>query len=201
MGYYIRVLSTSPTKVPFESLVRELQSSGLQGDLTIDDGDAEDWEQLLLRHSDGREIATLEHCAVEEDSLAAEELEEFSEELADGKPASAAKWLLGYFPKVQRIYTFQVLSGVDHLNGWEIMGVLQDYLFSSAPSINQADGEGFTNEDGYHILWQFSDHVTDSWRMAVLEDGQWRRFEMDLGNPAHRAAFFEGKFPEGVRPA
>jgi hypothetical protein len=28
--------------------------------------------------------------------------------------------------------------------------------------------------------------------MAVLKDGQWLSFEMDLGNPEHRAAFPAG---------
>lgn len=35
--------------------------------------------------------------------------------------------------------------------------------------------------------------------MAVLDEtGQWKRFEMDLGNLEHRKAFQEGRVPENV---
>ena len=51
----------------------------------------------------------------------------------------------------------------------------------------------------YHILWQFSDDVEGLWRMALLnDDGSWTRFEMELGNAAHRRSFLEGRVPRGV---
>jgi hypothetical protein len=34
--------------------------------------------------------------------------------------------------------------------------------------------------------------------MAVLRDGKWIRFQMDLGNRKHRKAFLAGKVPDGV---
>jgi hypothetical protein len=34
--------------------------------------------------------------------------------------------------------------------------------------------------------------------MAVLKDGRWIKFEMDLGDPDHRAAFLAGEMPAGV---
>ena len=62
----------------------------------------------------------------------------------------------------------------------------------------QADGEGFTNEEGYHIVWQFSDSVSGPWKMGVLQDGVWRHFSMDLGDPDHRAAFLKGTVPDDL---
>ncbi len=76
------------------------------------------------------------------------------------------------------------------------------YLFSnltSAPSILQADSEGFSNEGGYHILWQFNDSVEGPWWMGVLRDGKWTHFEMDLGNQKQRESFLLGLIPEGSR--
>lgn len=84
-----------------------------------------------------------------------------------------------------------------HLGHWgELLGALGGIL--------QSDNEGFTNEhgyeDGYSILWQFDDRVRGPWKMAVLSpDGHWTAFEMNLGNRAHREAFFSGKLPEGVQ--
>jgi hypothetical protein len=43
--------------------------------------------------------------------------------------------------------------------------------------------------------------VQGSWWMAVLEQGQWRHFEMDLGDRQHRAAFLQGQIPAGVNLA
>ena len=65
-------------------------------------------------------------------------------------------------------------------------------LWERGDAILQADGEGFTNEEGYHIVWQFSDSVSGPCNMGVLQDGVWRHFSMDLGDPDHRAAFLRG---------
>jgi hypothetical protein len=86
-------------------------------------------------------------------------------------------------------------------NGWEVLGAVKNTIWAAAGGVIQADGEGFSNEDGYHILWQFPDDVTGDWWMAVLKDGEWEAFQMDLGNPAHRAAFKAGRIPNGVRLA
>jgi len=77
-----------------------------------------------------------------------------------------------------------------------------DALREHAGGIQQADGEGFSNEDGFHILWQFSEKATGSWWMAVLDEtGKWVTYPMDLGNEKHRKAFKEGRIPPGVSPS
>jgi len=74
-------------------------------------------------------------------------------------------------------------------------------VWTSAPSILQADGEGFSNEAGYCILWQFSDSVRGPWWMGVLRDGEWIHFQMNLGSKRQREAFRKGQIPKGVRYA
>src|SRR5687767_13083898 len=159
MPYYIRVLSTSAARVSLSDLQSAIERDNLRAMLFAEEDADEDWTQLILRHADGREIALIERNLVEEGSLGSEELAEFADEVAECKPANAARWLLDYFPRVQCIYAFQVLSGSDHKNGWEILGAVRNHIWSAAPSILQADNEGFSNEEGYHILWQFSDSV------------------------------------------
>ena len=119
----------------------------------------------------------------------------------DCKPASAAAWLAEYLPTVKTIYAFPLLSGTDEQNGWDILGKVKDLIFTQVVGIIQADREGFSDEKGYHILWQFSNSVKRPWWMSVLKDGQWVRFQMDLGNRKHRAAFFRGQVPAGVKMA
>lgn len=198
MGYYVRVLSTSADCVSLSELQATIKKEKLRATLSADAG-SDDWEQLILSHDDGREIASIERNLVEEGSLGADELAEFADEVAECKPANAAQWLLEYFQRIRCIYAFQVLSGTDHKNGWEILDAVKNRIWTAAPSIFQADNEGFSNEEGYHILWQFSDSVDGDWWMAVLQDGRWNCFEMDLGTQEHRESFFQGQIPDGAK--
>jgi hypothetical protein len=201
MGYYIRVLSTSGECVPLSSLRYALEEKKLSATLSVEGPASDLWAELTLKHGDGREIAVIERNLVEDQSLGYEELAEFADEIADCKPASAAKWLLDYFRGVRCIYTIQVLSRTDQEDSWEVLGAAKNSIWSFAPAILQADFEGFSNEDGYHILWQFSDSVDGPWWMGVLCDDQWKHFRMDLGNHEQREAFMEGRIPEGVELA
>jgi hypothetical protein len=199
MPYYVRVLSTSADSVSLSALQSAIEKDNLFATLSAEEDADEDWTQLILRHTDGREIALIERNLVEEGSLGAEELAEFADEVAECEPANAARWLLDYFPRVRCIYAFQVLNGSDYKNGWEILGAVKNHIWSAAPSILQADNEGFSNEDGYHILWQFSDSVNGNWWMAVMKEGQWNSFQMDLGNRKQRESFCQGQIPKGAK--
>jgi hypothetical protein len=201
MGYRIRVLSTSVDCIPLSALQSAIAEGKLRATISVEGGTSNDWTQLVLRHADGPEVAVMDRSLVEDGSFAAEELAEFTEEIADCKPANAVKWLADYFPRVRCIYCLQLLSGIDRENGWEILGAVKDRIWSYAPSIIQADGEGFTNEDGYHIVWQFSDSVDGTWWMGVLSGGGWKHFQMDLGNRNHRETFFKGQIPDGAKRA
>ena len=75
---------------------------------------------------------------------------------------------------------------------------LRAHLWERGDAILQADNEGFTNEEGFHIVWQFSDSVSGAWNMAVLQDGTWHHFKMDLGDPDHREAFLQRRSAGGL---
>ena len=201
MGYYIRVLSTSADCVPSSELSSEFEKRNLRATLSGVVDTNGDWEQLVLEHSDGQPIASIERNVVQPGSLGAEEISEFSVEVMDCQPAEAATWLCDYFTRVRCIYAFQLLDGTDHRNGWEILAAIKNHIWTAAPSILQADREGFTNEDGYHILWQFSDEVEGDWWMGVLQDGAWQHFQMDLGNRIQRDAFRQGQIPIDAKRA
>ena len=201
MPYYVRVLSTLSDCVSLSQMQSALAAHQGQATLSVEQGTPDDWTQIILSHSDGHEISSIERDVVEEGSLGAAELAEFADEVRLCKPMSASAWLLDYFLHVRCIYAFQLLKGIDHKDGWEIFGSVKSVIWSAAPSILQADCEGFTNEDGYHILWQFNDSVEGTWWMGVLRDGKWTHFEMDLGNRTQRESFFQGLVPEGSKLA
>ena len=199
MGYYIRVLSTSSDCVPLQDLAIALESRNIVAklDCTVDENG--NWTELVALNSDNVEVTFLERNLVEHDSLGAEELAEFVESVPDYKPASAATWLIKTFKNIKTIYAFQILSGAYEDNGWDIVHALQNCVFAQAPSICQADNEGFSNFQGAHILWQFADDVRDSWTMAVLRGKEWYQFEINLENLEHRQAFLDGRVPKGVK--
>jgi hypothetical protein len=198
MGYYVRVLSTSDECVPISTIRRALSKAKQDALLETEVGSETDWDQIVLKHENGPEIASIERNPVGVGSLGQEELQEFRDELKRCKPISAAEWLSVYFDRVKCIYAFQVLSGTEYKNGWDILGTVKSVIWNFAPSVFQADTEGFSNEEGYHILWQFSDSVSGTWWMSVIRNGRWVQFQMELSNPAHRESFLKGEPPIGV---
>jgi hypothetical protein len=199
MGYYVRVLSTSADCVPLSALTAKLKDGKLNATLTGDTEAVQSWSRLILSHPNGQEIAMIERNLVQSGSLGSEELAEFASEIADCNPLTAVAWLLNYFCKVRCLYAFQVLSGTGYKNGWEILGAVKNRIWSFAPSILQADNEGFSNEDGYHILWQFKDSASGPWWMGVLRDDGWTHFQIDLGDRTQREAFLDGQIPIGAK--
>lgn len=195
MGYYLRLFTTKDDRIPLKEISSALpEDCRVHVELDSDQG----WQGLVIKTKSGDEICLLERTP---DDLAAEEISEFREFLEDTKPASAAKWVLDYLAKVKVIYACQVLElgfGDDYRNiPSEIVWALKQALNDG---IMQADGEGFSNEDGYHVTWDFAPDVAGPWNMAVLTEAQnWTRFEMDLGSAEHREAFLDGRVPNGAK--
>lgn len=195
MGYRIRILGTQLLSPSLTDLKHAAEPGVLEGD----EGKGGDWEALILKHKNEEPIAFIEKNLVIPGELGAEELQEFIDEVGHYKPASAAAWLAEYLPSVKVIYAFQLLKGTDIDDGFTLMHRVYGMVWHSAGGILQADGEGFSNEEGYTILWQFSDQVSGEWKAGVLTpDGRWVNFKIDLGNQDHREAFWEGQLPVGV---
>lgn len=197
MGHYIRILSPNAAPVPMSRLTDALEELGAPVALSGDSAE-HGWRQMVLAHPAGKDIAVVECDLATPGSLAEEEIQEFLADISDARPASAVAWLKSYLPKVKAIYGIQVVAGAEEGEGWDMVDTIRHALVTHAGGIIQADNEGFSNEEGYHILWQFADDVEGTWWMAVLKDGRWIKFEMDLGDPDHRDAFLAGDEPDGV---
>ncbi|MGA2218354.1 MAG: hypothetical protein ABSG51_09735 [Terracidiphilus sp.] len=198
MAYYTRVLSKDAELPSFGQLAAFVRDTHPDFKLTIESGDEDDWESLLLSGNDEVEVAVIERNPVTERSLGQDEVAEFIEETADCRPVSGVQWLHEFLPDVKTIYSFQHLQGAETVDGSNALHALRSHFWERGEAIIQADGEGFTNEDGYHIVWQFSDSVSGPWNMGILQDGIWHHFKMDLGDPDHRAAFLAGEVPEDL---
>jgi hypothetical protein len=198
MSYSTRVLSKNEDFPTFEELAQGIAGDHPDFVLTVEEGDEEEWQSLLLASVDGVEVAVLERCPVTDGSLGQDEIADFLEDLADAKPENNVAWLEDYLDEVRTVYVFEHLQGAETMDGLSALHGLRATLMDRGEAILQADGEGFTNEAGFHVVWQFSDAVAGPWNMGVLQDGVWHQFAMDLGDPDHRAAFLAGEVPADV---
>ena len=201
MGYYIRVLGTQDPDIHLDELLDKLRADGLTAKLAFAEGDTPDkWTLLEVANEKGDALAQIERNPVIKGELGQEELDEFKEEIEDRKPTSAVKWLTKFFDKVRVIYAFQMLNASFEDGNFEIVSSIKTKIWNKTTGILQADNEGFSNDDGYHILWQFSDSVTGEWSCAVKNWlGKWDNFVMDLSDIKQREEFQSGKVPKNAK--
>lgn len=197
MESFVRILTKNQDEIAVDKIKACLEDFNVSLDFKLIDENT--WSQFLVLQEEQSPAFIVERIIVEPESPGAIEIEELSQEILDCKPKSAVEWLTEYMKEVRVIYSFQLLEGIDNNKGWEILSELQDMLWKSLGGVFQADGEGFSNEEGYHILWQFGEGVSGQWNMAVLEpNGKWKNFEMDLSNKKQVKDFFQGKVPSGA---
>jgi|SRR5215470_13618492 len=135
MPYYIRILGKNNESI----LPQDLRPKAHPAVLRVAQGTEDQWEQLILTHQSGQEIALIEKHPVVEGQLGAEELQEFIEEVGHYKPESSVTWLRGFLPTVKVIYAFQLLSGTDADDGWTPLHSLYGAVWSHTGGILQAD--------------------------------------------------------------
>ncbi len=199
MGYFVRILSDCDNKVSIDFIEKYLEKVNCKAKLIVENGTNKKWDSISITTLNDIEVSILERNIVKHGLHGHEELYEFIDEIDNCKPKSAVVWLKNYLPSVKVIYSFQILDSINEENGWEIVNSIKACLWNEIGGIFQADNEGFTNVDGYHILWQFSESVKGFWYMGIIDNkGNWIHFKMNLGNKNHRESFLLGKIPKGV---
>jgi hypothetical protein len=198
MSYFIRVLGTADPDIHPDNIKDALARQGLEALLDVDDDDEPaGWRVINVKNSEGQALLQIERNPVVAGRLGMAELTEFRGFIQQHQPASAAEWLQRYFNQVAVIYAFEVLTAASADNNFEIVSAIRTAIWDRTGGILQNDNEGFTNEDGFHILWQFDNDATGDKYCAVLDaEGAWVRFRMDLGDPFQRMAFLGGELPQ-----
>ena len=77
MAHYTRVLSKDENFPAFDELVRLIGDGHPDYKLTIESGDEEEWESLLLAGNDEVEVAVIERNPVASGSLGEDEVADF----------------------------------------------------------------------------------------------------------------------------
>lgn len=159
------------------------------------------WQTIEVVDENDDVVAVLTRDLVDtedQDSVGADDIKNFIENLDDASPRSAAEWVQRYLGRCTVVYCFQILNAINSANGWDVVRELMSALRDYCGGISHAEGEGFSNEEGYQITWEFMDETKGDWAMAVRDGGQWLKFRMDLGDGSHRDAFKAGRCPEGA---
>jgi hypothetical protein len=197
MAYYIRVLGLQDSDIHLDDLTVELKTAGLNAVFQLGEScEPRKWSMLEVRAHHGAKLAQIERNRVAPGKLAQQELDEFREIIRAHQPLSAVQWLDNYFGRVTVVYAFRVLDAALLQDNFEIVSTLKAAIWARTGGLLQNDLEGFSNDHGDHILWQFPDDVTGDKYCAVLENGVWVRFRMDLADPFQRMAFWAGEVPQ-----
>jgi hypothetical protein len=195
MGYYIRVLGIYTEPIALDVLKAELRQNGLTATLDPDE-DNRPWSVIGVKSDSGATLAQIEKNFVFPGCLAQAELEEFREIIRVHQPASAVQWLDEFLGRIKVVYAFRVMDAALIDDNFEIVSALKRAIWGQSGGLLQNDLEGFSNDEGYHILWQFPDDVTGDKYCAVLDNGSWVKFRMDLGDHFQRMAFWAGEVPQ-----
>lgn len=193
MTYDIRLFAKASIAVS----VLELQSLFEDCRLEVLDGDDARWTQLLVSAPRGEEICLVERADA---GRMTREIEWLREELADCRPRSAAAWTRNYLAASRQLYGCRYLSfGLAREFASVSSRVMWGLQEIGGGGIVHAEGQGFSNEDGYQITWGFSDRARGTRQMAVLDEaGRWQSFEIDLGDARQRDGFKAGLRPVGA---
>lgn len=187
--------------VSVDDIATWLQESMIDCEIESDQEDFPgDWEEITLFLESGDSVVEIEKITCDSGNFR-EAIEETVRTLLDDqrpvRPASAVKWICQYMKSVKVIYRFRPMPGIDTELGFELFNEVWTRLKNIEPGIVHCVDEGFTNEDGAQITWEFPESSSGTVKAAVLEaeGGSWREFQLDLANQEQQSSFLAGKCP------
>jgi hypothetical protein len=192
---------TQSEDVPTFSVMAELIDEGaFDARLRVSEGEEDTWERLDLVGNDDSFAVEIDRLVVRADQPEGPGMKEvryFLEEIEAARPASAVPWLRRYLQQVRTVYYLRLYGG--HERWSEPIYELRDYLDNFHRMITYCELEGWSNDMGEHITWEFADSANGVWWMGLLIDGKWNRFQMELEDKAHQESFKNGQVPRGVK--
>ena len=199
MPYYVDVLTPSSARFSIEEMRTKAKELLPEVDVVLNEGTEKEWEELIIWVSEDDAVCTISCTPFTKGESDDTDLGWMIWDIGRWQPGSGAEWLRKYLPSVTTTYRFRFLSRAYEGTDNRLTSTMINWIHEQRGGIVRADEEGYTNEYGHFILWQFSDGAKGRREFAVCrEDGSWDSFIMELGNPEHRAAFKAGRVPDGV---
>lgn len=191
--------------ISIDDIAMWMQQGMIDGEI---ESDAEitpgDWREMTLYLDEGEAVVDVLKLTAGSPQFD-EAIEETVRGLLDApspiKPEKAVRWLCQYMKKVQVIYNFTPLGALDSELGWELFDTVWSRVKKEIPGIVYCQGEGFTNESGAQITYEFTSGLSGYVKAAVLADDseegsdRWQEFLLDLASPEQKEAFEEGRVP------
>ncbi len=182
-----------------------LQTALIDGSIESEEEDYPgSWTTLTLFLTDDQPVVEIEKFCLETGNLG-DKIQDTVRELLDDKnhvrPVSAVKWLCQFMSRVKVIYEFRPMLAIQTDEGWELFNEVWTNLRESLSGIVHLDDEGFTNEDGAQITWEYPGEETGDLKVAVLnEKGEaWIEYTINLANQEQKELFMAGKAPDNTK--
>jgi hypothetical protein len=196
--YNMWYLTPASEAVSYRDLIDFVAELGEGQRAALVSGAPEDWRVITVTFDDGSWSFDLERETVAAGKPGLDELEFFRAGLDQTEPAVNARWVAEYLTRVQTVYTFRCSINAPDAN-LELVREIVDSFRNDEPSgLLYAELEGWSNEYGHHITWEFTEGAKGKWWMGLRREKGWDYFQMELGNRKHREAFRAGRAPAGV---
>ena len=193
MNEFMRLITNSTSEISFENIEEVLEDTDMKMEIVKDESGK--WKELVVKREDTNQVVTI----ITKSENIEEEKKLLTEGLADSEPVNAAEWVMEYLKSAKTIYKFEIFEGSDDQYGWYTLESIREAIWEEVEGILQNDGEGYRNEEGFFIVWQFEYEVEGPYEAAVMDKkGKWQCFEMELSDEEHIAQFKKGKVPQGL---
>ncbi|MDY0361920.1 MAG: hypothetical protein RBR08_10735 [Desulforegulaceae bacterium] len=199
MNYQTRLFCQTKKKLTSDILSSGLKNEPLAQNLLFETEKTDTHNQIIIKKNRLELIIIIELLPEkkEEDKI---KLKNIIEYLEKKLPKKNMRWVKKYISKTNIFYEFIPLSSFESDEDWEILSMIQTEAWANSRGIFQYIDEGFTNESGDLVLWDYPFSITGK-RIAAVKDftRRWKTFEMDLESINQRKSFFEGKVPKNSK--
>lgn len=192
--------SAKKSAISTDLIAQWFQDALIDGEIETDEDETGLWTQIALYTEDGDPVVEIDKFARGDaafDDYIADVVRRLLDDKEPVKPHSAVKWLCNFMTKVQTVYVLRPQQSLYDEPGWEIFNEFWTNLKDLEPGIVHCQGEGFTNEQGAQITWEFPAGASGDWKMALFDSrkNSWIEFSMDLANQEQRSLFLAGTLP------
>jgi hypothetical protein len=204
MTYWIFLATRSEKCASLDSIEVPLLTD-FEATYDIAQGTDQDWSEITLRflpddaspdEPPDTPFATIYRHA--DPTTVTEQISEWRKQLESVQPYSGAHWVRHYLRSVRTVYAFTP-HGIDEETMTALRAVISG-IQHEVSAILYAENEGWSNEDGYQITWQFGDppsRTEEEWWVAVLANNdEWQTYCINLAKPEDIRFFREGNLPQ-----
>lgn len=200
MDFFIRLFSKTDKRLQREVLLGAFYNQKNRKGIVIEEEKTSTHNHFLVKKKNKELLMIIELLPKLKDEDNAK-LNEIIFSLKEKKPKNSAKWMEKYLKKTKSIYEFVPLLDLESAEDWDIVTELYHEAWVYLRGVYQIKDEGFTNESGDIILWDFPFSATGQRVMAVKTiTGRWKTFLMDLESTIQRKSFFRGRLPKKTKP-